>query len=95
MFYTCKEEVTSLLATVRGIDKASPGTDGIPQDCAGRGFFLQNRAEVTPSFHLNVHRAPGKNSTEPSPPTPLGVPPFPIGNKGKRGGKSPKSHSTL
>lgn len=38
MFYTCKEEMTSLLAAVRGMEKTSPGMDGIPQNSAGRGF---------------------------------------------------------
>lgn len=57
MFYTCKEEMTSLLAAVRGMEKTSPGMDGIPQNSAGRGFvwfflgFLSFKTEL--KWHLH------------------------------------------
>lgn len=89
MFYTCKEEMTSLLATGRGMDKASLRTDGIPQDSAGRGFFfLFSFQTFTPYREFSQ-----RNRMEPSPPIPLGDPPvnYPEGIMGKVGIKTPKA----
>lgn len=51
MFYTYKEEATSLLAIVRGVDKSSPGTDSKPikHTVLGKAFLFQTELKVTPS----------------------------------------------
>ena len=57
MFYTYKEEVTSLLAIVRGVDKSSPGTDSKPvrHTVLGEAFLFKTELKVTPSPHNREH----------------------------------------
>lgn len=73
MFYTYKEEATSLLAIVRGVDKSSPGTGSKPVRHAvlGEAFLFKTELTVTPSPPDKEH----SQSTRQEPIQSLG-PPF-------------------